>query len=123
MADKKEKRYVSDNAQLMSEWNWVKNNELHFEPTKLTCGSGRKVWWKCASGHEWQADIHNRNAGNGCPYCSNHKVLAGFNDLAIKYPDVAKEWHPTKNGSLTPCEVSASSKKKAWWICSKGHEW
>ena len=47
MAEKKEKRYVSDNAQLMAEWNWEKNNALGLEPNKLTCGSGMKVWWKC----------------------------------------------------------------------------
>ena len=28
MAEKKEKRYVSDNAQLMAEWDWEKNKEL-----------------------------------------------------------------------------------------------
>lgn len=27
-----------------------------------------------------------------------------------------QEWHPTKNGELTPQNVSASSNKKIWWI-------
>ena len=79
MAEKKEKRYVSDNVQLMSEWNWEKNSKLQFDPAKLTCGSCRKVWWRCAKGHEWQADIHNRSAGNGCPYCSKKGVISGKN--------------------------------------------
>ena len=112
---------ATTNPELAVEWNYEKNKDL--SPKMVVPGSLKKVWWKCSLGHEWDATVVSRVNGNGCPYCSNHKVLAGFNDLAIKYPDVAKEWHPTKNGSLTPCEVSASSKKKAWWICSKGHEW
>ena len=31
MAEKKEKRYVSDNAQLMTEWDWEKNNKLNYD--------------------------------------------------------------------------------------------
>jgi hypothetical protein len=38
-------------------------------------------------------------------------------------PSLAKEWHPTKNGSLAPRDVTPHSHKKAWWICEKGHEW
>jgi len=40
-------------------------------------------------------------------------------------PDIAAEWHPTKNGDLTPEQVVAGSNKKAWWKCPKGpdHEW
>ncbi len=38
---------------------------------------------------------------------------------------LAKEWHPTKNGSLTPRDVTPNSHKKVWWLCSKNknHEW
>ena len=67
MAEKKEKRYVSDNAQLMAEWDWDKNNEIGASPTQLTLGSHTKVWWKCSNGHEWQASIKSRNKGSGCP--------------------------------------------------------
>ena len=42
MAEKKEKRYVSDNAQLMAEWNWEKNDILDFNPNTLTLGSEKK---------------------------------------------------------------------------------
>ena len=36
MAENKEKRYVSDNAQLMAEWDWEKNNELGLYPQKIS---------------------------------------------------------------------------------------
>ena len=63
MTEKKEKRYVSNNAQLMSEWNWERNTD--FDPVQLTLGSNKKVWWRCSQGHEWQATIYDRNNGNG----------------------------------------------------------
>ena len=34
-------------------------------------GAHMKVWWKCsACGHEWEAPVHGRNIGQGCPYCA-----------------------------------------------------
>ena len=78
MAEKKEKRYVSDNAQLMAEWDWEKNNTLGLVPNEITSHSGKKVWWKCQKGHEWVTSVANRSKGNGCPYCSNKIVLKGL---------------------------------------------
>ena len=45
--------------------------------------------------------------------------------LAETHPEVAKQWHPTKNGDLTPHEFTSGSNKKFWWKCPKGddHEW
>ena len=123
MAEKKEKQYVSDNAQLMAEWNWEKNNELKFDPNALTLGSNKKVWWKCSKGHEWQARIADRRNGNGCPYCSGRYTIKGENDLQTVNPSLAKEWYYEKNTYLTPVDVLPNSNKKVWWKCSKGHEW
>ena len=121
MAEKKEKRYVSDNAQLMAEWDWEKN--IEFAPSQLTLGSHKEVWWKCIRGHEWQAKIYNRNIGKGCPYCSGQIVLKGYNDLQTINPNLAKEWNFEKNGDLKPEFFSANSHKKVWWKCIRGHEW
>ena len=123
MAEKKVKQYVSDNAQLMAEWNWEKNNELGFSPETLTLGSNKIVWWTCDKGHEWQVSIKHRNKVRGCPYCANRRVLKGFNDLQTLNPTLAKEWIYEKNNSLTPADVMPNSNKNAWWKCSKGHEW
>ncbi len=43
--------------------------------------------------------------------------LTDQNRLSLRFPEVAKEWHPTKNGNLTPDDVSFGSKKKIWWQC------
>jgi hypothetical protein len=39
------------------------------------------------------------------------------------FPEIAKEWHPTKNGKLTPSVVIAGGNKKVWWLCTKGHSY
>ena len=123
MAEKKEKQYVSDNAQLMAEWDWKQNSVNGFDPEQLTCGSVKKVWWKCKNGHHWQAPISSRNCGHGCPYCAGTHVIKGENDLQTVNPAISKEWDYDKNDGLTPVDVSPNSHKKIWWKCSKGHEW
>ena len=109
------------NTKLAKEWNFKKNGNL--TPQKVTANSNKKVWWICKNGHEWQACIADRNNGTNCPYCSNKKVLIGYNDLATINPELAKEWNYKKNGDLTPQKVTANSNKKVWWICKNGHEW
>ena len=93
-------------------------------PKDVSYGSNKKVWWRGECGHEWQASPHSRTGKNslGCPYCSGNRVLAGFNDLASRFPEIAAEWSE-KNYPLRPDEVTAFSNKKAWWKGKCGHEW
>ena len=109
------------NPSLAAEWHPTKNGKLLARD--VTAGSDKKVWWKCSKGHEWEATISSRSAGRGCPYCASQKLLVGFNDLQTRNPKLASEWHPTKNGSLTPKDVMPGTNKKVWWLCEKGHEW
>jgi hypothetical protein len=51
------------------------------------------------------------------------RKLLRENTLAVRNPEVAAQWHPTRNGSLSPNDVSYGSSKKIWWICKEGHEW
>jgi hypothetical protein len=108
------------NPTLAREWHPVKNGKL--TPRDVTPGSNKKVWWICGKGHEWEATIKNRNKGTGCPYCAGQAVCDD-NCLQTINPTLAKEWHPTRNGSLTPRDVTPGSNKKVWWKCDKGHEW
>ena len=107
--------------ELVDEWDYVKNRPLL--PTMVTISSAKKIWWKCKHGHSWQAPPYNRKKHIGCPFCGNQKLLRGFNDLQTKNPELAKEWHPTKNGDLKPSDVFEFSNRKVWWRCSHGHEW
>ncbi len=117
------KKYISENKELMKEWDWEKNKDL--DPNKLTVGSNKKVWWKCKKyGHNWSSKIANRTfLKRGCPVCANQIIIKGKNDLATTHPQLAKEWHPTKNLPLTPYNVPYGTRKKVWWICPKGHEY
>lgn len=106
---------------LASEWHTSKNGDLKF--SEMTSSSGRKVWWICEQGHEWEARIADRTNNHGCPYCAGRKVLSGINDLQTLFPAIAGEWNYQRNPGLSPKCVTAKSHKKVWWICSKGHEW
>ncbi len=109
------------NPSLAKEWNYEKNGQL--SPECFTANNNKTVWWKCSKGHEWRARIANRNYGTACPYCSNKKVLKGYNDLQTRNPSLANDWNYEKNGDLRPEHFTANSNKKVWWKCNKGHEW
>ena len=109
------------NPTLAKEWNYEKNGTL--TPDQVTAKSGKKVWWKCDKGHEWETVVVNRTRGHGCPICANKQVLQGYNDLLTLNPTLAKEWNFEKNGTLTPDQVTEKSHKKVWWKCDMGHEW
>ena len=108
--------------EIAEEWNLKRNDPI--KPNQVLSRSNKKVWWTCPKGHDYEATPAKRVEGQSCPYCSNHKVLSGFNDLATCDPELAKEWHPTKNGELLPSMVTLKGNTVVWWKCSVcGHEW
>jgi hypothetical protein len=115
---------VCTNMELMKEWDFERNSGLN--PQFISLWSGKKVFWQCQNekSHRWGATVASRSAGNGCPYCSNYKVHP-TNCLQNVNPILASQWHPTKNGSLTPKDVVYTSTQKVWWQCPNNHlhEW
>ena len=106
--------------ELAAQWHPTQNGAL--SPEQVSPGTRRKVWWICEKGHVWQASVVSRTSdGCGCPVCSGKQVLAGDNDLASNFPGIAAEWHPEKNGALTPSQVAPASNRKVWWRCEQGH--
>ena len=108
--------------ELIREWHPIKNGDLL--PENLMPSSYREVWWVCPKGHDYLATPNRRSRKNkptGCPYCAGTKINAE-NNLAARYPDLVREWHPTKNGGLLPKNLMPGSNKKVWWVCPKGHE-
>ena len=93
-------------------------------PDQVAPRSNSKAWWLGACGHPWEAVVANRTnkIRSGCPYCANQKVGYG-NDVATRFPELSREWHPTKNGDVTPSQVTSGARKNVWWTCSSGHEW
>jgi hypothetical protein len=92
---------------------------LGWNPEKFTAGSAQRVKWKCSFNHIWVSSVRSRGFKNtGCPTCMGRITLKGFNDLATKYPAIAREafgWDPTK--------ISPGSRIKKKWMCEYGHTW
>ncbi len=104
------------------EWDFGKNT---IAPDTIPPTYRKKVWWICPNGHSYNSLPGNKiqNTGGNCPYCSSQK-LCRETSLGYVNPELAKEWHPTKNGELTPFDIFASTNKYIWWLCPTcGHEW
>ena len=107
---------------IANEWHPIKNGDV--TPEMIKPQSSFKAWWQCKknSDHIWLTGVCNRIADKtGCPYCS--RKLVSYNEsLAVTHPKLAQEWHPVKNGNLTPSNVLSGSSKKIWWRCNKNFE-
>jgi hypothetical protein len=90
-----------------------------WDPTTVTYASGKRVQWKCSLGHNWITTVASRgHSKNTCPICSGQQVLSGFNDLATRFPDIAREAH-----GWDPTLLTSGSGQKLPWICSEKHLW
>ena len=104
---------------LVKEWHPTKNAGL--KPQELTPGSGKKVWWICDTGHEWEAVVYSRSRGSGCPHCNNS--TSADSGVSVSSSEFKMEWHPTENGNLNPAYWTMADSDRVWWICREGHEW
>jgi hypothetical protein len=107
---------------------WHKRKNAPLTPRRIQAGSSRLVWWKCkrAKDHVWQERVANRVGERklGCPFCASRRLVRS-NTLAAIAPEVARQWHPKSNRSLTPRDVVAGSTRLVWWMCRRGpdHVW
>lgn len=114
---------LTTNPELITEWDWEKNGDT--KPSDVAQWSHTPVWWKCSKcGYSYPATPSNRVLGKGCGCCAGRVVVPGINDLATTRPDIAIDWHPTKNGPLKPTDVTKGRRDVIWWKCHVcGHEW
>lgn len=109
--------------QLAREW-LTKVNRL--SPAQVVAGSAIQGWWRCSKcKQKYKAQVNNRTANkSACPFCAGTKV-SKKTSLAARFPQVASEWHATRNGEITPKDVMPFSNKKVWWHCRKNkkHVW
>lgn len=101
-------------------WDYGKNADVN--PNTIASSSKMKVWWKCGKRHSWKSKVCDA-VHNGCPICSNRRVLVGYNDLKSVHPELAAEWDYENNGCLTPEKVTYSTGRKVHWICSVSHRY
>lgn len=124
MASKFGSSVAGGRPDLVAEWS-PKNEK---SPNEVRPGSQLKIIWVGPCGHEWVAPVDNRVYNNtGCPFCTSRggkRLLPGLNDLATVNPVLAAEWHPTKNGTITPEQTLPAVKARYWWLCPDcGREW
>lgn len=113
---------------IADQWHPTKNAPL--TPDMVGVAYREKVWWQCPLNpeHIWEAQVVSRTRldrpSDSCPFCSN-KLVCSSNSLAAVFPEIASQWHPTKNGETTAADVPARSDKKAWFLCpaAPDHEW
>lgn len=125
----KRKSVAAVQPDLVIEWDTERNK---IKPTECSPMSDKKIWWKCRTcGYEWEATVGSRSQGHGCPNCATKKRINSLQRYTIEksgsiaetHPEIAAEWHPTKNGVVTPYDVSFGSQQIIWWRCKRGHSW
>jgi len=113
------------------EWHPTKNEDLVFSNMKEK--DRTKIWWRhkdktTGKIHEWPTRFNIIIKNGRCEVCDNRYIQVGVNDLATLNSEIALEWHPTKNGGLTPQMVGTGCDKKVWWMknhkeINEIHEW
>jgi hypothetical protein len=66
--------------------------------------------------------IVERVAARGCSDCIKEANRLSRDNLTITHPDIAAQWHPTKNGDSLASHYTHGSKHEATWLCEKGDE-
>ena len=119
---------------------------LKGEPRQILIGSPKKYargkdtprWWvelKCSEHGRYPVPKRLDNAIAStkrirrCPQCSidrasyENTIRAATENGSLEelFPEIAREWHPTKN-KFKPSQVPVKSNLNVWWICPRGHE-
>jgi len=106
---------------------WLELNNKTFKLLSLKFKKAtEKLIWECLNCEkEFKTSWHDIYSGTNCTHCTTHsRIVTIYNCLATTNPELASEWHPTKNGDLTIYNVTYGKADYIWWKCSKcNHEW
>lgn len=93
--------------------------------SQLSAFSNVVVVFVCDNGHPafgWSAVLASRTRGAGCPACSGHAVIPGWNDVATTHPQIASQMADSDLAT----RISAGSAQVVEFVCSgasSGHPW
>lgn len=106
--------------QLMQEFVGELEDGTPIKIDEIAAKSNKKVYWKCNQGHKYTATLANRTINKTkCAQCAGKTIIKRkykTDTLASKFPELAKEWHPTLNDT-TPDKISYSSNTQRYWKC------
>lgn len=122
------KTVLSQYPKVMMRWNEEKNNEIGNDPNKIGAGTETVVWLNCDGNGKYKPHTYETTAyqavHQGCPICSNKRVVKGINDFATTCkPEnrrVIEEWDSEK---ITPYDVTEGAEKLINFKCPKGHKY
>lgn len=100
--------------------NWDYERNIYNPRSLPTRTRVSPLYWICELNHRWSTKGGYGSRKVGCPYCTNKKVLKGFNDLLTTNPDVKDFWDYSKN-DLEPTLYLSGSGKKVYWLCKNNH--
>lgn len=109
---------VDTHPHLIQEWHNEKNEGL--TPNSFPPASNKKVWWKCARGHEWDTTIAHRTNGTECPKCNpqtSRLEIRIFSEIKAMFSDAV--WRDKSLG--VECDVFVPSVNLA--IEVDGYPW
>lgn len=124
-------RWLSvQSPEISATWHPTRNGAL--TPGDVSYSSRVRVWWQCSSDplHVWDTTVNNRQH-SGCPFCAG-RILRSTgprrrwrDPISITHPEIAQEWDQTRNGTLSPNQVTAGSIRIVWWQCpiDAVHRW
>jgi hypothetical protein len=107
--------------EVLLSWNSKANGDA--DPRALISRDPNKYWWTCPNGHDYQATVRALITGRQCRVCIGSEISSGINDFKTLYPELALDWHPTKNGPISPDSIGVGAKTKYWWLCRNQHEY
>ena len=115
----------TSHPELVKEWDFERNEET---PRDVVSGSSKRFWWVCATcSNQWKTSLSHRTGKDekGCPSCNGGALHSNrINSLEAINPELAKEWHTSKNQPLKPSDVVVNTHTKVWWVCNTcEHEW
>ena len=117
---------LEKNPEVAKYWDYGRNDD---RPEDYTPSSEKTKWWicsKCGQSYKSRIIVRTRENTTECFTCSRRRggdknrinsLQNGDNTFAKKYPRLAKQWHPTLNGDLTPFDIPPNYNKLVWWYC------
>jgi len=104
---------------------WSEKNDK--KPRQVFKSSGKKYWFKCDCGHEFDSILSNITKGQWCPYCCYPSQKLCDKDECISchsksFASHSKAKYWSDKNEETPRQVFMSSGNKYWFDCKCEHE-
>ena len=118
---------VSDCPNLLAQWDYEKNK---VSPDKVLAHSITEYWWKCPKCGKPDYNTPDRKYANSlCWDCATKErgktrrngEVSRKGSFGEHHPHLAKEWHPTLNGEVTPYDITSGCSDNFYWQCKYGH--